>query len=128
LFDWPCGSEQNWNTLKDAFEGDYVLNWIDTPTNGSCAGSWLYDADSLWISAISVFVPGQGVGQIQCTLLRPDIAFGCGLTFGLQNVVPLRQTGPWPCKESPTTSRQIAVDLYSPNGLFVFALGTVDVS
>lgn len=129
LFEWHCGSEQNWNTLKDALEGDYVLNWFDSPTNGQCSGVWLYDADGLWLSADSQNFPGEGVGQIQGVILRPDLAFQCGLNLGLLSATtPLRQTAPWPCNGSPTTSRQIAVDLRNPNGVFVIARGTVSVS
>jgi hypothetical protein len=131
LFQWHCGSEQNWNTLKDAFEGDYVLNWFDSPTTGSCAGGWLYEADGLWISASSANYPGGTVGQIQAVITRPDLGFQCGLSlgaFGEAIASPLRQTAPWPCKESPTVSRQIDGNFRSLNGIVVIARGTVEIS
>lgn len=133
LFEWLCGSEQNWNILKDAIEGDFVLNLY---VSASCSANWVYDAGGVWLSSGSASSPRLGgnsfVIQGSAVVLQGQVfncAVGIALRGGNYSYQPdIAQPPGWPCKEIPTESGEVQIDLLTPNGLFVIARGVLKIS
>lgn len=122
-FEPYCGTEERWNQLKDAFEGNYALNWIYNPTSGACGGTWIYSDSRLSLSAISVGSAG-GFGFYMLGRCLFD-EWRCGLDI---SPVQIQQPSGWPCVSTPTSSGSVAVSFQSSNGLFEIARGTASLS
>jgi hypothetical protein len=145
LVEWYCGSEENWNQLKDLIEGDFTLNFFPSGQLGNfgpCAGLWLYASDG------GVFTFDSGVRIVGWNARSGRFGGSINIfTFGLSSYLPelrcglnavrrgstsadyteIEQDEGWPCTEIATRAGEALLDFYTWGDVHLIARGKLSI-